>query len=145
MICTRVGTSRLLNLPEAGQVGETSLLIEASVAVGGQELRAVLVVHRPFGQQLAVLGKEFVALEVRSRELLLEMSDVLDQVVESLPFVRRTGKDDVVGHALLQQAFPVHDGDVGPGVLVGVPKFLKSVDCHMGAFSEGVVFLLPSR
>ena len=87
-------------------MGKTPLLVEASVAVGGWELRAVLVVHRPFRQELAVLGKEFVALEVGSRELFLELPDVLDQIVKALAFVGRAGKDDVVGHALFEFLAP---------------------------------------
>ena len=83
-----------------------------------------------------MLGKEPIALEVRSRKLLLELPDVLDQVVEALTFVGWAGKDDVVGHTLLKEVLPLRDGDVGPGGLIGVPELLKSVDCHMQPFLE---------
>ena len=66
-------------------MGKTPLLVEASVAVGGWELRAVLVVHRPFRQELAVLGKEFVALEVGSRELFLELLMCLTRLSKPWP------------------------------------------------------------
>ena|GEM_PF-4735055 len=39
--------NRVLGLPEAGQMGQDSLLVEAGVAVAGQELGAVFVVHGP--------------------------------------------------------------------------------------------------
>ena len=77
-----------------------------------------------------MLGQKLVALEVRSRDLLLELFHVLYQIAETLAFVGWCSKDDVVGHALPEQAFPLIYCDVCPCVLIGLPYLLKSLDGH---------------
>ena len=53
-----------------------------------------------------MVGNKLVALEVRSRLLLLELLDVLYQIAEAMALPIRVNRNDVVSRALPEQTLP---------------------------------------